>query len=53
MFVLKRLQEGYPAKGKRLYMCFVDLDKNFDSVSRSVGMDNEKERKYQKFWLDQ
>ena len=30
VFILRRLQEEYHAKGKRLYMCFVDLDRAFD-----------------------
>ena len=25
VFILRRLQEEYPAKGKQLYMCYVDL----------------------------
>ena len=34
VFVLKRLQEEYHAKGKKLYMCFVDLEKASDWVTR-------------------
>ena len=34
VFFLRRLQEVYHAKGKKLYMCFVDLEKAFDRVSR-------------------
>ena len=30
------MQEEYHAKGKKLYMCFVDLDKAFDRVTREV-----------------
>ena len=36
MFILRRMQEEYHAKGKQLYMCFVDLEKSFDSVPRKV-----------------
>ena len=42
VFILRGVQEEYPAKGKRLYMCFVDLVKAFDRLP-SVGMVNEKE----------
>ena len=42
MFILRRLQEEYLDKEKKLYMCFVDLEKAFDSVPRKVG--NEEER---------
>ena len=34
--ILRRLQEEYHAKGKKLYMCFVDLEKDFDRVPRKV-----------------
>ena len=36
VFILGRLQGEYNAKGKKLYMCFVDLKKAFDSVLRKV-----------------
>ena len=29
VFILRRLQEEYHAKGKKLYMCFVDLETAF------------------------
>ena len=36
VFILRRLQETYHAKGKKLYMCLVDLKKAFDRVPRKV-----------------
>ena len=36
VFVLRRLQEEYHAKGKTLYMCLVDLEKAFDRLQRKV-----------------
>ena len=36
MFILRRLQEEYLDKEKKLYMCFVDLEKAFDRVLRKV-----------------
>ena len=36
VFILRRIQEDYNAKGKRLYMCYVDLNKAFDRVPRKV-----------------
>ena len=44
VFILRRMQEEYYAKGKKLYMCFVDLEKAFDSYGESVGMGIEEER---------
>ena len=32
VFILRRLQEEYLDKEKKLYMCFVDLEKAFDRV---------------------
>ena len=32
MFILRRLQEEYLDKEKKLYMCFVDLEKAVDRV---------------------
>ena len=34
VFIMRRMQEEYHAKGKKLYMCFVDLEKALDRVSR-------------------
>ena len=33
-FLLRSLQQVYCAKGKKLYMCFVDPKKAFDRVAR-------------------
>ena len=35
-FILRRLQEEYLDKEKKLYMCFFDLEKAFDRVPRRV-----------------
>ena len=36
VFILRRLQEEYRDKDKKLYICFVDLEKAFDRVPRKV-----------------
>ena len=36
VFILRRLQEEYHAKGKKLYVCLVDLMKAFKRVPRKV-----------------
>ena len=36
VFILRRMQEEYHAKGKELNMCFVDLKKTFDVVPENV-----------------
>ena len=36
VFILRRLQEEYLDKEKKLYMCFVDLEKAFDRVPTRV-----------------
>ena len=36
LFLLRRVQEEYREKEKKLYMCFVDMEKAFDSVPRKV-----------------
>ena len=36
VFILRRMQEEYHAKGKKLYMCFADIGKAIDRVSRKV-----------------
>ena len=36
IFIVRRMQEEYQKKDKKLYMCFVDMEKAFDSVPRKV-----------------
>ena len=36
VFILRRMQEEYHAKGKKSYMCFADLEKTLDRVRRKV-----------------
>ena len=36
IFIVRRRQEEYQKKNKRLYMCFVDMEKAFDRVPRKV-----------------
>ena len=36
VFILRWIQEEYLAKQKKLYMCFVDLEKAFDRVTRTL-----------------
>ena len=36
LFILRRMQEEFRGRKKKLYMCFVDLEKVFDRVPRKV-----------------
>ena len=36
VFILREMQEDHHAKGKKLYICFVDLEKAFDGVLGKV-----------------
>ena len=36
VFIMRRLQEEYHAKEKKLYVCSVDLEKAFDRAQRKV-----------------
>ena len=36
VFVSRMLHEEFGAKEKKLHMCFVDLERTFDGVSRKV-----------------
>ena len=36
VFILRRMQEEFRAKGQKLYMCFVDLEKASDRVPWKV-----------------
>ena len=35
-FVVRRMQAEYKYEDKKLYLCFVDIEKEFDRVSRKV-----------------
>ena len=36
IFNLRRLQEDYRAKGKKFYMCFVDIEKSIHKVTKKL-----------------
>ena len=36
LFVVRKMQKEYRDKKKKLYMCFVDIDKAFDRVRRKM-----------------
>ena len=53
VLILRRMQEECHAKGKLLYICFVDIKKAFDREPRKVMDWAMRKTKYQKFWLYQ
>ena len=36
IFIVRRMEEKYQNKDKKLYMCFVDMEKAFDRMPRKV-----------------
>ena len=36
IFIVRRMQEEYQNKDKKLYMCFLDMEKAFDRVPQKV-----------------
>jgi len=36
IFIVRRMQENFRVKGKKLYFGFVDLEKAFDGVPKEV-----------------
>ena len=36
IFIVRRMQEKYQKKDKKLYMCFVDMEKAFNRVPRKM-----------------
>ena len=36
LFILRRMQEEFREREQKLYMCFVDLEKAFDTIPRKV-----------------
>ena len=36
IFIVRRMQKTYQKKDKKLYMCFVDMEKAFDRVPKKV-----------------
>ena len=51
LFILRRMQEEFCGREKKLYMCFVDLEKTFDRVPRKMGI--KKWKNWQKCWCKQ
>ena len=42
IFIVSRMQENHQKKDKKLYMCFVDMEKTSDRVpKKSDGVDHE------------
>ena len=44
LFVVGKMQDKYREKNKKLYMCFVDLEKTFDRVPKRVMQQEPKKR---------
>ena len=42
-FIVRRMQEEYQKKDKKLYMCFVGMKKAFDSAKKSDRISHDKE----------
>ena len=40
VLIIRRMQEEQHAKGKKFYMCFVDIEKAIDRVKKIAGMGN-------------
>ena len=36
IFIVRRMQEKYQKKDKKLYICFADMEKAFDGVPRKM-----------------
>ena len=53
VFILRRMQKENHAKGKKLYMCVVDLEKAFDRIPRKVLEWAMRKKKIPEAWLDQ
>ena len=53
VFILSRLQEEHHAKGRKLYMCFVELEKTLTEYQEKCWNGHWERKEYQQFWLDQ
>ena len=53
VFILRRMQEEYHPKGKKLHMCFMDLEKAFDRVPRKALEWALRKKGILEVWLDQ
>ena len=48
LFIVRRMQEKYKEKEKKLYRSFVDIEKAFDRVPRKIMERAMKEKLYRK-----
>ena len=48
IFIVRRMQEEYEKKDKKLYMCFDDMEEAFDGLPRKVMQWTMRKRAYQK-----